>query len=121
MRRRKSHPLRRPPPFHGSPVGTPPDPAGTGPGFRQIRERIAAEQYVLTKHAYDQMTVRDIYVRQVVEAVLNGRVVRTWHHPQYKKIAVIGTRFNGDHLKIVIKVAPTPQIITVCFPYEDLD
>ncbi len=89
--------------------------------FKRICDQVAAEKYVLTRHAYDQMKVRDIYIRQVIDAILNGKVVKTWRQRDYKKIAVLGTRFNGDHLKIVIKDVEIPQIITVCFPYEELD
>jgi hypothetical protein len=90
-------------------------------GRRTIAQSIAAGKYQVTRHAYDQMVARDIYIRQVHDAILSGRVVKRWPERDGDKLAIIGRRFNGDLLKIVIKDREPPKIITVCYPYEELD
>ncbi|GAB4268316.1 MAG: hypothetical protein Kow0029_03600 [Candidatus Rifleibacteriota bacterium] len=90
-------------------------------GRRRIAKLVAAGDYEMTRHAYDQMIARDIYIRQVEDAIMNGRVVRTWDERGIQKIAVIGERFNGDFIKVVVKDTEIPKIITVCYPYEKLD
>lgn len=90
-------------------------------GRKTIAQKIAAGSYRMTKHAYDQMIARDIYIKQVHEAILNGRVVRRWPERDGDKLAIVGARFNGDLLKIVVKDQEVPKVITVCYPYEQPD
>ncbi len=82
---------------------------------------IAAGEYEMTRHAYDQMLARDIFIKQVHDAVLNGRVVRRWPDRGVEKLEIIGERFNGDFIKVVVKDSDIPKVITVCYPYEKLD
>jgi hypothetical protein len=90
-------------------------------GRKSIARKIAAGDYQVTRHAYDQMVARDIYIRQVHDAIVNGRVVQRWDERDGPKLAIVGPRFNGDFLKVVVKDLPTPKVITVCYPYEELD
>ncbi len=75
----------------------------------------------MTRHAYDQMIARDIFIRQVEDAILNGRVARRWPERDGVKLAIIGERFNGDFIKVVVKDCEIPKVITVCYPYEEID
>jgi hypothetical protein len=77
-------------------------------------------EYEMTRYAYDQMIAREIYIRQVQDAIINGRVVRKWHERGIDKLAVIGERFNGDFIKVVVKDTEIPKVVTVCYPYEKL-
>lgn len=88
-------------------------------GRRQIAKKIQAGEYKITKHAYEQMIARDIYIRQIYEAIANGRVVKKWEENGVTKLAIVGQRFNGDYIKVVVKDLPIPKVITVCYPYED--
>ncbi len=65
------------------------------------------------------MLARDIYIRQVHDAILNGRIVGRWQERSGEKLAIIGSRFNGDFIKIVVKDSEIPRVITVCYPYEE--
>lgn len=90
-------------------------------GRRRIAKMIAAGDYEMTRHAYDQMIARDIFIRQVHDAILNGRVIRKWEERGVHKLAVVGERFNGDFIKVVVKDTEIPKVITVCYPYENFD
>lgn len=90
-------------------------------GRKSIARKIELGDYQVTRHAYDQMVARDIYIRQVHDAILNGRVVRRWEERGGVKLAIIGPRFNGDFLKVVVKDLEVPKVITVCYPYEEVD
>ena len=90
-------------------------------GRKRIARMIAAGEYQMTRHAYQQMIARDIFIKQVHDAVLNGRVVQTWDEREGKKYAIVGDRFNGDSIKVVVKDTEVPKVITVCYPYEDLE
>jgi hypothetical protein len=87
-------------------------------GRRRIAKMIKAGDYEMTRHAYDQMIARDIFIRQVHDAVLNGRVVKKWNERGTEKLEVVGKRFNGDFIKVVVKDSEIPRVITVCYPYE---
>ncbi len=89
-------------------------------GRRNIIEKIQQGQFQFTQHAYQQMLARDIYIRQVPEAIQRGRVVKRWNERDGEKLAIVGPRFNGDYIKVLVKDAETPRIITVCYPYEEV-
>jgi hypothetical protein len=90
-------------------------------GRRRIAKMIEAGDYEMTRHAYDQMFARDIFIKQVHDAILNGRVIKKWIERGVEKLAVIGERFNGDYIKVVVKDTEIPKVITVCYPYEKID
>jgi hypothetical protein len=90
-------------------------------GRRRIAKMIAVGEYEMTRHAYDQMLAREIYIKQVYDAVLNGRVVRRWQERGIEKLEIVGERFNGDFIKVVVKDSQIPKVITVCYPYENFD
>ncbi|KAF1081713.1 MAG: hypothetical protein GQF41_2053 [Candidatus Rifleibacterium amylolyticum] len=90
-------------------------------GRRRIARFVKTGEYQMTRHAYDQMMARDIFIRQVEDAILNGRVARRWSERDGEKLAIIGERFNGDFIKVVVKDTEIPKVITVCYPYEELD
>jgi hypothetical protein len=90
-------------------------------GRRRIARFVKAGEYQMTRHAYDQMIARDIFIRQVEDAILNGRVAGKWAERDGEKLAIIGERFNGDFIKVVVKDTEIPKVITVCYPYEEID
>ena len=75
----------------------------------------------MTRHAYEQMLARDIFIKQVHDAVLNGRVVKRKIDRGVEKLEIVGERFNGDFIKVVVKDTEVPKVITVCYPYENFD
>lgn len=90
-------------------------------GRRRIARLVTAGEYQMTRHAYDQMIARDIFIRQVEDAIINGRVAGRWPERDGEKLAIIGERFNGDPIKVVVKDCEIPKVITVCYPYENVD
>ena len=55
------------------------------------------------------------------DALINGKIVGKWPDPDGEKLAIVGERFNGDVIKVVIKDTEIPKVITVCYPYENYD
>ena len=90
-------------------------------GRKRIARLVKTGEYQMTRHAYQQMIARDIFIRQVEDAILNGKVARTWDDREGKKYAIVGDRFNGDSIKVVVKDTEIPKVVTVCYPYEDLE
>jgi len=90
-------------------------------GRKRIAKKIANGDYEMTRHAYQQMIFRDIYIKQVHDAVLNGRIVKTWDERDGKKYSIVGDRFNGDSIKVVVKDTEIPKVVTVCYPYENFE
>lgn len=70
---------------------------------RKIAKQIESGEYEMTKHAYDQMIQRDIFIKQVEEAVINGKVVKKWSEYGGEKLAIVGKRYNGDEIKVIVK------------------
>jgi hypothetical protein len=87
---------------------------------KKLFRKVEAGEISFTQHAYKQMMARDIYIQQVREALLNGQVVQRWDDRDGVKMAIVGKRFNGDYIKVVIKDTEPPSIITVCYPYEEV-
>lgn len=87
-------------------------------GRKSISKKIHSGDYLVTKHAYDQMIARDIYIRQVHDAIEHGRVVQKWSERDGEKLAIVGPRYNGDFIKVVVKDKAIPEVITVCYPLE---
>ena len=87
-------------------------------GRKRIAKMVEIDEYEMTKHAYDQMIARDIFIRQVKDAIINGRIAKKWQENNCDKFAIIGKRFNGDYIKVVVKDSEIPKVITVCYPYE---
>jgi hypothetical protein len=90
-------------------------------GRRRVARRVASGEYHMTRHAYDQMIARDIYIRQVEDAVMHGRLTNRWNDRGVQKLEIVGERFNGDPIKVVVKDLEIPKVITVCYPYESFD
>lgn len=87
-------------------------------GRKRIAKLVAEGEYQMTQHAYDQMIARDIFIKQVEDALQNGKVVDKWSERGGDKLAIVGERFNGDDIKVIVKDAEIPRVITVCYPYE---
>ncbi|OQA07277.1 MAG: hypothetical protein BWY66_01456 [bacterium ADurb.Bin374] len=87
-------------------------------GRKEIAEKIAAGTVHVTRHAYEQMIARGIYIKQVHEAIVNGRVMKKWTDRGGDRLAIVGARFNGDVIKVIVKDCDVPRVITVCWPYE---
>lgn len=85
---------------------------------KRIAELVSTGDYQMTRHAYDQMLARDIFIKQVEEALINGKIVGKWNEYGGEKLAIVGKRFNGDDIKVIVKDAEIPKVITVCYPYE---
>jgi len=85
--------------------------------MKQIAKKVEKGSLFFTKHAYEQMIARDIYIKQVHEAILNGKVVQKWRERDGEKMAIVGKRFNGDPIKVVVKNSEPLTVITVCYPY----
>ena len=65
-------------------------------GIREIREKIRAREYVLTKHAREEMLDDGFDVRDVERSILDGDVVREEHDdPRGTKYVVAGAAMEG--------------------------
>ena len=87
-------------------------------GRRSILKKAEEGKFQFTRHAYDQMKERDIFIKQVYEAIQNGRVIDRRPERDGDTLVIVGKRFNGDDLKVVVKDAEEPRVITVCYPHE---
>ena len=58
--------------------------------IEEIRQKISDEQFEFSKHAVDQSIVRKILVREVREAISNGRVIEDYPDDKYGASCQIG-------------------------------
>ncbi|MBF0409231.1 MAG: DUF4258 domain-containing protein [Candidatus Riflebacteria bacterium] len=87
-------------------------------GRKSIARKLDSGDFKFSRHAYDQMLERDIYIRQVYDAIKNGRIIDKRPERDGETLVILGERFNGDPLKVVVKDSEIPKVITVCYPYE---
>jgi len=88
-------------------------------GRRTIAKKVGEGTFEFSKHAFHRMLDRDIFIKQVAEAIANGRVVDRRPERDGDTLTILGSRFNGDPIKIVVKDAEIPRIITVCYPRDE--
>lgn len=82
-------------------------------GRKEIAEKIAAGTVHVTRHAYEQMIARGIYIKQVHEAIVNGRVMKKWTDRGGDRLAIVGARFNGDVIKVIVKDCDVPRVLSL--------
>lgn len=89
----------------------------------EIRRKVANSRFEFSKHAADQILVRDIRVQEVREAIANGEIIE--HYPDDKygpSCLLLGfTRARRPvHVQCSYPSRPLLKIITVYEPDPDL-
>ena len=51
--------------------------------IEEIRQKISDEQFEFSKHAVDQSIVRKILLREIREAILNGKIIEDYPDDKY--------------------------------------
>lgn len=84
-----------------------------------IREKIRSAQFEFSKHATDQSIKRDISVREIKEAILNGEVIEDYPDDKYGPSFLIFGRTSEArplHIQCSYPQRPLVKIITLYQP-----
>jgi hypothetical protein len=86
--------------------------------IEEIRQKIADEQFEFSKHAVDQSISRNILVREVREAIANGRIIEDYPDDKYgASCLIIGS--TKDERPIHIHCSyPSRLLIKIITLYE---
>ena len=89
--------------------------------FEIIREKVQADEYEISVHAFQRMRRRGITLDDLENAIINGDIIE--RDPQAKpfpKCIFWGfTLLKGESIHVVCSVTPQSRVVTVYFPDED--
>ena len=87
--------------------------------IEEIRQKISDEQFEFSKHAVDQSIVRNILVREVREAISNGRIIEDYPDDKYGASCLISgltQDVRPIHAHCSYPTRPLLKIITLYEP-----
>jgi hypothetical protein len=87
--------------------------------IEQIRAKIQAGQFELSKHAVDQSILRQISVQELREAIANGEIIEDYPEDKYgPSCLVLGFTRTGRplHIQSSYPSRPLVKIITLYEP-----
>lgn len=90
--------------------------------LKQLREFMQANEYRLTRHAWEESRMRQIRLQDIKEAIAIGKIIEEhvddWGFDCY---LIAGQRFNGDVIHVACKIVEgVLQINTVYHPHPHL-
>jgi len=89
------------------------------PNIEEIRDKIANNQFELSKHAVDQSISRLIRLQEIREAIANSQIIEDYPNDKYAPSCLIcGLTKTGKtiHIQISYPSRPLVKIITVYEP-----
>ncbi len=89
------------------------------PNIEEIRDKIANNQFELSKHAVDQSISRQIRLQEIREAIANGQIIEDYPNDKYAPSCLIcGLTKTGKtiHIQSSYPSRPLVKIITVYEP-----
>jgi Domain of unknown function (DUF4258) len=87
--------------------------------IEEIRQKIFDEQFEFSKHAVDQSIVRKILVREVREAISNGKIIEDYPDDKYGASCLISGSTQDErpiHVHCSYPARPLLKIITLYEP-----
>ena len=87
--------------------------------IEEIRQKISDEQFEFSKHAVDQSIVRNILVREIREAISNGKIIEDYPDDKYGASCLISGLTQDErpiHVHCSYPSRPLIKIITVYEP-----
>ena len=90
--------------------------------LHKIRQLVEANEYRLTRHAWEESRIRQIRLQDIKDAIRIGQIIEThiddWGFDCY---LIAGERYNGDVIHVACKIVEGMlQINTVYHPHSHL-
>jgi len=84
----------------------------------EIRDKVQKEEYEFSKHATDQSIIRNIFVSEIKEAILNGEIIEDYPNDKYGPSCLIfGVTYQNRPMHIQCSY-PTRDLIKIITVYE---
>jgi len=74
----------------------------------EIQELVRNGLYYLTEHADEEATVDRLDIYDVEEAILTGKVRRTW--PREHKYEIVGTSLDRRRVGVICRITQTNKV-----------
>ena len=87
--------------------------------LEQIRQKIATDQFELSRHAVDQSILRKIQIQEIKEAIETGQIIEDYPNDKYGPSCLINgiTQTNRPiHIQCTYPSRPLIKIITLYQP-----
>ncbi|WGV23921.1 DUF4258 domain-containing protein [Halotia branconii] len=87
--------------------------------IEKIRQKICDEQFESSKHAVDQLILRQVKVQEIREAIANGQVIEDYPNDKYSPSCLISGLTQNQrpiHIQCSYPDRPLIKIITLYEP-----
>jgi hypothetical protein len=83
--------------------------------LRQMREKITAQEYVMTVHAEEEMSDDDLTIYDIEEGILTGEILERQKDrvTAESKYRIRGTTLEGSEVEIIAKLSPTGKVVII--------
>lgn len=88
------------------------------PVIDEIRKKVAADEFELSKHAVDQSIIRRVRMSEMREAISNGEVIEDYPEDKYGPSCLIYGKTAGGRAIHVQCSYPSRQVVKVITVYE---
>lgn len=86
--------------------------------IKDIRQKIANEQYEFSKHAVDQSILRQIQVQEVRETIANGQVIEDYPNDKYGPSCLISGVTQNQRVLHIQCSYPSRSLLKIITLYE---
>ncbi|MCL5268467.1 MAG: DUF4258 domain-containing protein [Bacteroidetes bacterium] len=84
----------------------------------EIRQRISAGKFEFSKHATDQVVIRNITVEEICEAFASGEIIEDYPDDKYGPSCLIFGRTHRDRPIHIHCSYPTREYLKIITAYE---
>ncbi|MFN6483219.1 MULTISPECIES: DUF4258 domain-containing protein [unclassified Nostoc] len=87
--------------------------------IKEIRQKVADEQFEFSKHAVDQSILRQVQVQEIREVIANGQVIEDYPNDKYGPSCLISGLTQARrpiHVQCSYPSRPLVRIITLYQP-----
>ncbi|MDJ0690795.1 MAG: DUF4258 domain-containing protein [Xenococcaceae cyanobacterium MO_188.B32] len=83
--------------------------------LKQIREKIASYQYVMTIHAEEEMSEDGLAIYDIEQGILTGKILERQRDrvSAESKYRIRGRTLDGEEVEIIIKLSPTGKVVII--------
>ncbi len=81
--------------------------------LQQMREKVRANQYVMTTHAEEEMADDDLSIFDVESAILIGEIIVRQKDIDQWKYVIQGQALSGDEIAVVGRISITGKLVII--------
>lgn len=83
--------------------------------LKQIREKIASRQYVMTIHADEEMSEDGLAIYDIEQGIFTGKILECQRDrvSAESKYRIRGRTLDSEEVEILVKLSPTGKVVII--------